>query len=53
MALFRFFVEFFREPDAPFLGWFSMGMALCVPLIAAGRAVVRHRAVAAARPTAA
>ena len=29
---FRFFVEFFREPDGPFLGWFSMGMALSVPL---------------------
>jgi len=29
---FRFFVEFFREPDGPFLGWFSMGMALSIPL---------------------
>jgi len=35
-GLFRFTVEFFREPDAPFLGWFTMGMALCVPLVAAG-----------------
>jgi phosphatidylglycerol:prolipoprotein diacylglycerol transferase len=34
---FRFFVEFFREPDGPFLGWFSMGMALSIPLwVAAG-----------------
>jgi phosphatidylglycerol:prolipoprotein diacylglycerol transferase len=34
---FRFFVEFFREPDGPFLGWFSMGMALSIPLwLAAG-----------------
>ena len=32
---FRFFVEFFREPDGPFLGWFSMGMALSIPLWAA------------------
>lgn len=31
-GLFRFFVEFFREPDAPFIGWFSMGMALSIPL---------------------
>ena len=29
---FRFLVEFFREPDGPFLGWFSMGMALSIPL---------------------
>ena len=36
-GVFRFFVEFFREPDGPFLGWFSMGMALSIPLwIAAG-----------------
>jgi len=31
-GVFRFFVEFFREPDGPFLGWFSMGMALSIPL---------------------
>ena len=35
-GLFRFFVEFFREPDGPFLGWFSMGMALSIPLWLAG-----------------
>jgi phosphatidylglycerol---prolipoprotein diacylglyceryl transferase len=36
-GLFRFFVEFFREPDGQFVGWFSMGMALSIPLwIAAG-----------------
>ncbi len=36
-GVFRFFVEFFREPDGPFLGWFSMGMALSIPLwVAAG-----------------
>lgn len=27
-GLFRIFVEFFREPDSPFIGWFSMGMLL-------------------------
>ncbi|HWD26650.1 MAG TPA: prolipoprotein diacylglyceryl transferase [Rhizomicrobium sp.] len=31
-GVFRFFVEFFREPDGPFLGWLSMGMALSIPL---------------------
>jgi len=31
-GLFRFLVEFLREPDGPFIGWFSMGMALSVPL---------------------
>ncbi|MBV9044898.1 MAG: prolipoprotein diacylglyceryl transferase [Alphaproteobacteria bacterium] len=35
-GVFRFFVEFFREPDGPFLGWLSMGMALSLPLWAAG-----------------
>ena len=36
-GLFRFSVEFLREPDGPFLGWFSMGMALSIPLwLAAG-----------------
>ncbi|HEY5347504.1 MAG TPA: prolipoprotein diacylglyceryl transferase [Rhizomicrobium sp.] len=28
----RFFLEFFREPDSPFIGWFSMGMALSILL---------------------
>ena len=32
MALFRFIVEFFREPDAPFIGPVSMGMALSLPM---------------------
>ena len=32
MALFRFICEFFREPDAPFLGLVSMGMALSIPI---------------------
>jgi phosphatidylglycerol---prolipoprotein diacylglyceryl transferase len=34
---FRFISEFFREPDAPFLGPVSMGMALSIPVwLAAG-----------------
>jgi phosphatidylglycerol:prolipoprotein diacylglycerol transferase len=34
---FRFISEFFREPDAPFLGPVSMGMALSIPIwLAAG-----------------
>jgi phosphatidylglycerol:prolipoprotein diacylglycerol transferase len=32
----RFFLEFFREPDTQFIGWFSMGMALSIPLWLAG-----------------
>ena len=36
-GVFRFIVEFFREPDAPFLGALTMGMALSLLLwIAAG-----------------
>jgi len=31
-ATFRFICEFFREPDAPFLGPVSMGMALSIPV---------------------
>jgi phosphatidylglycerol---prolipoprotein diacylglyceryl transferase len=31
-GIFRFSVEFVREPDGPFLGWMSMGMALSIPL---------------------
>ncbi len=38
-GVFRFFVEFFREPDAPFLGWLSMGMALSIPLWLASAAL--------------
>ena len=38
---FRFISEFFREPDAPFLGPVSMGMALSIPVwLAAGAAVL-------------
>jgi phosphatidylglycerol:prolipoprotein diacylglycerol transferase len=36
-GLFRFICELFREPDAPFLGPVSMGMALSIPVwLAAG-----------------
>src|SRR5690606_27748940 len=36
-GVFRFIVEFFREPDAPFLGFLTMGMALSlVTWVAAG-----------------
>ena len=35
-GLLRFVVEFFREPDTQFIGWFSMGQALSVALLAAG-----------------
>lgn len=31
-GLFRFFIEFFREPDTPFIGWFSLGMAFSIPM---------------------
>ena len=40
----RFVVEFFREPDTPFLGWFSMGQALSVGLLAAGSYLAWYRA---------
>lgn len=37
---FRFFVEFFRQPDAQLgfvaLGWMSMGQVLCLPMMALG-----------------
>ena len=39
-GVFRFFVEFFREPDADIgfiaFGWLTMGQLLCVPMIIAG-----------------
>jgi phosphatidylglycerol:prolipoprotein diacylglycerol transferase len=31
-GFFRFIVEFYREPDTPLFGWFSMGMALSIPV---------------------
>jgi phosphatidylglycerol:prolipoprotein diacylglycerol transferase len=36
---FRFICEFFREPDAPFLGPVSMGMALSIPVWLAAAAL--------------
>ncbi len=37
---FRFFCEFFREPDVQLgfvaFGWMSMGQVLCLPMVAAG-----------------
>ncbi len=42
-ALFRFAVEFFREPDAQigfdWLGWMTRGQELCVPMLIAGIAI--------------
>ena len=35
-GLARFFVEFFRDSESKFIGWFSMGMALSIPLWIAG-----------------
>ncbi|MBT8145273.1 MAG: prolipoprotein diacylglyceryl transferase, partial [Gammaproteobacteria bacterium] len=39
-GMFRFFVEFFREPDADIgfiaFGWLTMGQLLCLPMIVAG-----------------
>ncbi len=29
---FRFIAEVFREPDTPFIGWFSLGMAFSIPM---------------------
>ena len=44
---FRFFVEFFREPDAHLgavaLGWLTMGQALCVPMLALGLFLLLRR----------
>ena len=39
-ALLRFIVEFFREPDAPFLGALSMGQALSVLFLLGGAYVL-------------
>jgi phosphatidylglycerol:prolipoprotein diacylglycerol transferase len=29
---FRFIAEIYREPDSPFIGWFSLGMAFSIPM---------------------
>jgi len=39
-ALTRYFVEFFREPDAPFLAGVSMGQALSILFLLGGGAVL-------------
>jgi len=31
-GVFRFIGEIFREPDTPFIGWFSLGMAFSIPM---------------------
>lgn len=41
-GLLRFVVEFFREPDTPFIGWFSMGQALSCFLVLAGAYLAWH-----------
>lgn len=54
---FRFFVEFFREPDAHIgylaFGWLTMGQLLCIPmiLIGAGMMVWAYRNESATRET--
>ena len=40
---FRFISEFFREPDAPFLGPVSMGMALSIPVWLGAGVLFWHR----------
>ena len=39
-ALFRFVVEFFREPDAPLLAWMSRGQFLSLFLVPVGIALI-------------
>jgi phosphatidylglycerol:prolipoprotein diacylglycerol transferase len=53
-ATFRFFVEFFREPDAQLgfiISWLTMGQILCIPMFLAGVFLIvrarRHMAGAA------
>jgi phosphatidylglycerol:prolipoprotein diacylglycerol transferase len=49
---FRFFVEFFRQPDAQMgfvaFQWMSMGQVLCLPMIALGLYLMLRRDAAAA-----
>ena len=43
-GIFRFFVEFFREPDAHLgylaFDWLTMGQLLCIPMILLGAAFI-------------
>jgi phosphatidylglycerol---prolipoprotein diacylglyceryl transferase len=48
----RFFVEFFRDSESKFVGWFSMGMALSIPMWAVA-AFLFWVALARRRPAAA
>ena len=52
----RTLVEFFREPDQQigylFGGWFTMGMALSIPMALVGAALVWYFARAAGVPAA-
>jgi phosphatidylglycerol:prolipoprotein diacylglycerol transferase len=49
---FRFFVEFFRQPDAQLgfvaFDWMSMGQVLCLPMIALGLFLMLHKSPKAA-----
>jgi len=49
---FRFFVEFFRQPDAQLgfvaMGWMSMGQVLCLPMIALGLFLMLRKGTSAA-----
>jgi phosphatidylglycerol:prolipoprotein diacylglycerol transferase len=47
----RFFVEFFRDSESKFIGWFSMGMALSIPMWAIAAFLFWH-AFKARRPPA-
>ena len=53
-GFFRFFIEFFREPDVqlglPFFGRFSMGQALCTAMILLGFGFLYWRRRAATAP---
>jgi len=49
-GLARFFVEFFRDSESKFVGWFSMGMALSIPMWAVA-AFLFWYALARRRPT--
>jgi phosphatidylglycerol:prolipoprotein diacylglycerol transferase len=43
-GIFRFFVEFFREPDShigfDLLGWMTRGQILCIPMVLFGAAII-------------
>lgn len=52
-GVFRFFIEFYREPDAQlglFFGWISMGQMLCLAMILVGLGLIAY--VAKTRPSA-